>query len=78
VGRVFKWKNRQPSPQMGYQRSIDLMLRDAEPAKKYVARFERKFNINKALGIFAHKLGRAMYFMLKNKEAFDMKRFFAQ
>ena len=31
-----------------------------------------------ALGIFTHKLGRAIYFMLKNKEAFDMKQFFAQ
>jgi transposase len=55
-----------------------LMLRDAEPAKKYVARLERKYNKGKALGIFAHKLGRAIYFMLKNKEAFDMKRFFEQ
>ena len=32
----------------------------------------------KALGILTHKLGRAIYFMLKNKEAFNMKRFFAQ
>ena len=55
-----------------------LMLRDAEPAKKYVARLERKYNKGKALGIFAHKLRRAIYFMLKKKEAFDMKRFFEQ
>ena len=31
---------------------------------------------SKALGIFTRKLGRGIYFMLKNKEAFDMKRFF--
>lgn len=55
-----------------------LMLRDCSQAKNYVARLERKYNKGKALGIFSHKLGRAIYFMLKNKEAFDMKRFFAQ
>jgi len=54
-----------------------LMLRDCQQAKDYVARLERKYNKGKALGIFTHKLGRAIYFMLKNKEAFDMKRFFA-
>jgi transposase len=55
-----------------------LMLRDCSQAKDYVARLERKYNKGKALGIFAHKLGRAVYFMLKNKEAFDMERFFAK
>lgn len=55
-----------------------LMLRDSAQAKSYLAKYERKYNKGKALGIFTHKLGRAIYFMLKNKEAFDMKRFFAQ
>ena len=53
-----------------------LMLRDSAQAKSYLARYERKYNKGKALGIFTHKLDRAIYFMLKNKEAFDMKRFF--
>jgi transposase len=55
-----------------------LMLRDSSQAKNYVAKYERKYNKGKALGIFTHKLGRAIYFMLKNKEAFDMKQFFGQ
>ena len=55
-----------------------LMLRDSSQAKNFVAKYTRKYNKGKALGIFTHKLGRAIYFMLKNKEAFDMKRFFAQ
>jgi len=55
-----------------------LMLRDSNDAKKYVAKLERKYDKGKALGIFTHKLGRAIFYMLKNKEAFDMKRFFAQ
>jgi hypothetical protein len=54
------------------------MLRDNEQAKYYVTKLERKYNKGKALSIFTHKLGRAVFFMLKNKEAFDMKRFFAQ
>jgi len=52
------------------------MLRDSRDAKYYVGKLERKYNKGKALGIFTHKLGRAIYFILKNKEAFDMKRFF--
>jgi transposase len=55
-----------------------LMLRDCPEAKYFVAKMERKYNKGKALGIFTHKLGRAIYLMLKTKEAFDMKRFFAQ
>jgi len=55
-----------------------LMLRDSAEAKYYVSKLERKYNKGKALGIFTHKLGRAIYFMLKNKEAFDMKRFFTK
>lgn len=54
-----------------------LMLRESEKAKAFVAKLSRKYNKGKALGIFTHKLGRAIYFMLKNGESFDMKRFFA-
>jgi hypothetical protein len=55
-----------------------LMLRESEKAKQYVAKLERKYNKGKALGIFTHKIGRAVYFILKNKEAFNMERFFSQ
>ena len=54
-----------------------LMLRDCSEAKSFVSKLERKYNKGKALGIFTHKLGRTIYFMLKNKEAFDMKKFFS-
>ena len=57
-------------------RKLDLMLRDSQQAKYYVSKLERKYNKGKALGIFTHKLGRAVYSMLKNKEAFEMKQFF--
>jgi transposase len=54
-----------------------LMLRDCQEAKYYVSKLTRKYNKGKALGIFTHKLGRAIYYLLRNKELFDMKRFFA-
>ena len=44
-------------------------------AKKYLDRLTTKHGKSKALSILAHKLGRAVYFMLKNKEAFDQKKF---
>jgi transposase len=58
--------------------AVILMLRDSDEVKKYVNKLEHKYNKGKALGILTHKLGRAIYFMLKSKEAFDMKRFIAQ
>jgi len=45
---------------------------------KYVEKLERKYNKGKALGIFTHKIGRAVYFILKNKEAFNMDKLFIQ
>jgi len=54
-----------------------ISLRESEEAKKFVERLTRKHNKGKALGIYTHKLGRAIYFMLKNEKAFDMKHFFS-
>jgi transposase len=52
-----------------------LFQRGNEPAKKWFEKLTRKHGKGKALSILAHKLGRAVYFMLKNKEAFDMQKF---
>ena len=40
-----------------------------------LARLERKHGKPKALSILAHKLGRAVYFMLARNQAFDLERF---
>ena len=58
--------------------AVILMLRDCEQTKKYVVKLERKYNKGKALGLLTQKLGRAIYFMLKNKEPFNMQKFFSQ
>jgi transposase len=52
-----------------------LFIKGNEPAKKYLDRLAQKHNKGKALSISAHKLGRAAYFILKNKVAFDQERF---
>jgi transposase len=52
-------------------------LRNNPPAQKYLARLEKKHGKGKALSILAHKLGRATYFMLRRRRAFDLERFMA-
>jgi transposase len=52
-----------------------LFLRDNPAGQKFLTRLEKKHGKGKALTILAHKLARAVYFMLKNKKAFDMATF---
>jgi hypothetical protein len=52
-----------------------LFLAKCPEAKKLMARLERKHGKGKALSILAHRIGRAVYFMLKRKQAFDLDRF---
>jgi transposase len=49
-----------------------LFLRDNPAGQKCLTRLEKKHSKGKALTILAHQLARAVYFMLKNKRAFDM------
>jgi transposase len=55
-----------------------LFLRGNEQAKLYHNRLVSKHGKGKALSILAHKIGRAVYFMLKRKEPFSMDTFFAR
>ncbi|MCP4722312.1 MAG: IS110 family transposase [Desulfobacteraceae bacterium] len=52
-----------------------LFLKGNEPGKKYLDKLTKKHGKGKALSILAHKLGRATYFMLKNKKPFDLQKF---
>ena len=52
-----------------------LMLREIPEVKKYKAKLQRKHGKGKALTILAHKIGRAVYYMLKKNEAFNAERF---
>jgi transposase len=52
-----------------------LFLKGNPDGKKYRKRIEARYGKAKSLSILAHKLGRAVYFMLMRERAFDMKRF---
>ncbi len=52
-----------------------LFLAKCPEGKKLVDRLAKKHGKAKALSILAHRIGRATYFMLKRKRAFDLERF---
>src|SRR6266852_4754677 len=54
-----------------------LCLRRNPPAQRYVARLTHKHGKGKALTILAHKLARAVYYMLRRGQAFEVTKFFA-
>ena len=54
-----------------------LFLRGNPAGQKYVDKLTAKHGKAKALSILAHKLGRAVYYLLKREKAFDMNQFFS-
>lgn len=52
-----------------------LFLRKNPRGQKYYARLERKHGKGKALTILAHKIARAVYYMLRREQAFELDRF---
>ena len=52
-----------------------LFLRHTQPGKAYFTKLEHKHGKAKALTVLAHKLGRAVYYMLTRAQAFDLNRF---
>jgi transposase len=58
-----------------FSEATALFLRNNEPGQKYLTRLEKKHDKGKALTILAHKLARAVYYMLKRKTAFDVNIF---
>jgi transposase len=59
-----------------FSEAATLFLRNNPQGQKLLSRLEKKHDKGKALSILAYKLGRAVYFMLKRKAAFDMAMFF--
>jgi transposase len=52
-----------------------LFLRHNHLGKAYFTKLEHKHGKAKALTVLAHKLARAVYYMLAREQAFDLKRF---
>ncbi len=60
-----------------FSEAAQLFLRTNDAGQKYHRKLVSKHGKGKALSIPAHKLGRAVYFMLKNRQGFDMNKFLA-
>lgn len=54
-----------------------LHLRGNDKAKHYLATLQKRMSKAKALSAYAHKLGRCVYFMLKDETPFDENKFLA-
>jgi len=54
--------------------AVLFLCRNAE-AKKLLAQIQKKHGKGKALSILAHKIGRAVYYMLARGTVFSMKKF---
>ena len=61
-----------------FSEAVCLLVRNYPAVKGWQARQEKKHGKKKTLGILAAKLGRAVYHMLRKKEAFDVRRFLGQ
>ena len=58
-----------------FEEGPSLFLRNTPEGQRLLARLEKKHDKGKALTILAHKLARAVYYMLKRKTAFDVAKF---
>jgi len=58
-----------------FSEATQLFLKGNVEGQKYLQRITNKHGKGKALSILAHKLGLAVYYMLKNKKSFDMEKF---
>ena len=61
-----------------FSEAVGLFLRETREVQPYIRRIERKYGKDKAKGIVAHRLGRTVYYMLKNQQVFDIKKFVNQ
>jgi transposase len=52
-----------------------LYLRGNKKAQRYLQKLQKRMSKAKALSVLAHKIGRCVYFMLKNEKVFDESRF---
>lgn len=64
-----------PHLKWAFSEIILIAQRSSDPIRKYYEKLKCKHGPAKAKSIIAHKFGVAVYYMLKNGQAFDEKRF---
>lgn len=52
-----------------------IYLGNSDKGQRYLAQLQRRMSKAKSISVLAHKLGRAVYFLLKNQQPFDERRF---
>lgn len=66
-----------PYLKWAFSEAAVLFLRGNPEAQKWLEKKTSKHNKARALTLLAHKLGRAVYFMLKREQLFDQDKFLA-
>ena len=66
-----------PHLKWAFSEAVLMMMRHCEDAQRFVARKEKKHGKGRAMTMLARKTARAVYQMLKRKEAFSAVKFFA-
>jgi transposase len=61
-----------------FSEAVVLFLRETREVQPYIRRMERRYGKDNAKGIVAHRLGRTVYYMLKNTQVFDINKFVNQ
>jgi transposase len=61
-----------------FSEAVYLFLRETQDVSPVIRRLEQKYGKDKALGLLAHKLGRTVYYMLHQQQAFDRQKFINQ
>ena len=58
-----------------FSESVLLLISESDAVKELHSHLKNRYGKARALAILSHKLGRTVYYMLKNKEAFKEKTF---
>ena len=58
-----------------FSEAAALYLRGNKDAQNYLLKLQKRMSKAKALSTLAHKLGRCVYFMMKNETVFDENKF---
>jgi transposase len=66
-----------PQLKWAFSEAAPLFLRQNQPGRDYFTQLEHQQGKGKALTVLAHKLARAVYYMLTREQPFDLHRFVA-
>ena len=64
-----------PYLKWAFSEAVILLIRESDDVKELHKKLKNRYGKARALAILSHKLGRTVYYMLKNQKAFDVKQF---